>query len=76
MLSARVMADLEAAPTLQGYNSGLSAGGGDSDDEGVPVRLGPDAMTGDDHVEEIARIDEEMFNDGLGLAGASGLDWT
>lgn len=70
VLPARVMADLEASPTLQGYNSGLSAAApSDDDDDGVRVMLRPGAVPDGDEVPEIARVDEEMFNDGLGLAG-------
>ncbi|GBG00054.1 transaldolase [Raphidocelis subcapitata] len=69
VLSARVMADLEGSPTLQGYNSGFSATNS-ADDEGVPRGLSPDALSDDDEVPALGQVDEEMFKDGLGLAAS------
>ncbi|KAI8471274.1 MAG: hypothetical protein J3K34DRAFT_458401 [Monoraphidium minutum] len=69
VLSARVMAELEGSPTLQGYNSGFKATASVEDDEGVTRQLAPDAMTGDDEVAPLGAVTEAAFNEGLGLAG-------
>ena len=45
VLSARVMAALQAAPTLQGYNSGLAAGSS-VDEEGVERKLSAERAVG------------------------------
>ncbi|KIY99632.1 transaldolase [Monoraphidium neglectum] len=74
VLSARVMADLEASPTLQGYNSGLKATASADEDEGVPRALAPDTLGDDDDVAPLGAVTEEAFNDGLGLAGRELLD--
>ena len=58
-----------APPPPQGYNSGFTAANS-ADDEGVPPALSPDALTGDDEVPALGAVDEAMFNEGLGLAGA------
>lgn len=68
VLSARVMAELEASATLQGYNSGFSAADS-ADDDGIQRQLSPDALSDDDEISPLAAVDEGMFNEGLGLAG-------
>lgn len=55
-------------PPPQGYNSGLNATSS-FEDEGVNRQLSPDSLSDDDEVAPLGLVDEDMFNDGLGLAG-------
>lgn len=69
VLSARTMADLEASPTLQGYNSGFSATVSNDDNDGVARQLAPDVLSDEDAVPPLGQVDAAAFEEGLGLAG-------
>lgn len=72
VLPSSVMGELAAAPTLQGYNSGLSAAAGSRDDDdaadGVERALSPTSAAASE-LADLGPIDEARFNEGLGLAG-------
>jgi transaldolase len=79
VVPARVLAQLAEAPTVSGYNDGLSAASGAIDDDELPGGtenrpLTPALAKGDDEVEELPPLDEESFEDGLGMAGKALLD--
>eukprot|EP00878_Enallax_costatus_P009242 GHUV01009660.1.p2 GENE.GHUV01009660.1~~GHUV01009660.1.p2 ORF type:complete len:118 (+),score=50.94 GHUV01009660.1:665-1018(+) len=67
VLTAKVMAELEASPTLQGYNAGLSAAGPAYDDA-VERPLSPEAAKASDLADK-GPVTEEMFNEQLGPCG-------
>jgi len=67
VLSAKIISELESSPTLQGYNSGLSAAAADSE-EGLDRVLSPEGAKGS----EVAQVDDvtaATFKEELGLAG-------
>ncbi|KAF8072691.1 AL21 [Scenedesmus sp. PABB004] len=71
VLTAKVMSDLEASPTLAGYNSGLSAAGGADDDDdadGVSRPLSPSAAAAAD-MADVGAVSAERFEAELGPAG-------
>lgn len=80
VVPARVLSQLADAPTVSGYNDGLSAaaGPGADDDElagGVDdLPLTPALAAADDEIAELPPLDEEAFTDGLGMAGKALLD--
>lgn len=76
VVPAGVLAQLEAASTVSGYNDGLSAAGGPGDDERLPggasLRpLTPELAAADEAVEELPPLTEAAFEDGLGMAGGA-----
>lgn len=68
MLTSKVMSDLEASPTLQGYNSGFTAATASVDDDGIERMLSVAAAQGSD-VANRGAIDEATFKEQLGPAG-------
>jgi transaldolase len=67
VLTAKVMGDLEATPTLQGYNSGLSAAA-TSEEDGIERMLSPAAAAASD-LADMGPISESQFNEMLGPCG-------
>lgn len=67
VLTAKIMSELEATPTLQGYNTGLSAAGA-SEDDGIDRPLSAEAAAAAD-MEDKGAVDEARFNDELGPCG-------
>ncbi|WIA08686.1 hypothetical protein OEZ85_008111 [Tetradesmus obliquus] len=68
VLTAKVMGDLEATPTLQGYNSGLSAASA-SEEDGIERMLSPAAAAASD-LANMGAISEAQFNEMLGPCGS------
>lgn len=77
VLTAKVMADLESSPTLQGYNSGFTAATDSVEDDGIERMLSVQAAQASDITDKGA-VTEAMFNEQLGVAGSellkAGLD--
>lgn len=69
VLTAKVMSDLEAAPTLQGYNSGFTAAASSMDDDGIERKLSVAAAQKSD-LQDKGAVTEAMFNEQLGPAGS------
>lgn len=67
VLTAKVMSELEASPTLQGYNAGLSAAGPGYDDA-IERPLSPEAAKASE-MEDFGTVNEEEFNEKLGPCG-------
>ena len=65
VLSAKIISELAAAPTLQGYNSGLSAAA--SVDEGLERVLSPDTARARD-LPQVPDVTSEKFKEQLGVA--------
>lgn len=68
VLTSKVMADLEASPTLQGYNSGFTAATDSLEDDGIERMLSVQAAQASD-VADKGQISEAQFNEQLGPAG-------
>jgi transaldolase len=68
VLTAKVMSDLEATPTLQGYNSGLSAAA-TSEEDGIERMLSPAAAAAAE-LADMGPITEAQFNEMLGPCGS------
>jgi transaldolase len=66
VLGAKIISELESTPTLQGYNSGLSAAA--SEDEGLERVLSPDVASTSD-LPQVPDVTIETFKEQLGLAG-------
>lgn len=67
VLTAKVMSELESSPTLQGYNSGLSAAGA-ADEDGIERPLSPEAALSSD-MEDKGPVTQDSFKEQLGPAG-------
>lgn len=67
VLTAKVMSDLETTPTLQGYNSGLSAAA-TTEEDGIERMLSPAAAAASD-LADMGPISEAQFNEMLGPCG-------
>lgn len=74
VVGPRVIASLANASTMQGYNDGLRPGA--STDEGgiIPQLSTHGAKQVDFHPDETLEITNQLFQDGLGLAGLELLD--
>lgn len=68
VLTSKVMSDLEASPTLQGYNSGFTAATASVDDDGIERMLSVAASQASD-VANRGAITEATFKEQLGPAG-------
>ena len=53
VLTAKVLSDLEATPTLQGYNSGLSAAAAADEDDGIERKLSVAAAKASDMQDKV-----------------------
>lgn len=68
VLTSRVMSELEASPTLQGYNSGFTAATDSLEDDGIERMLSVQAAQASDLADK-GKISEAQFNEQLGPAG-------
>eukprot|EP00775_Hariotina_reticulata_P006335 gene6335-6569_t len=67
VLTAKVMADLENSPTLQGYNTGLTAAAS-VDEDGIERPLSQTAAKASD-MDDVGEVTEARFTEELGPCG-------
>lgn len=63
------MSDLDSSPTLQGYNSGLSAATASVEEDGIERKLSAKAAQASD-TPNMGPVSEGEFNEKLGAAGS------
>eukprot|EP00798_Chlamydomonas_sp_ICE-L_P021618 gene21618-28620_t len=74
ILPVSVMKDLEVVPTIAGYNDGLHPLAGSGVDDQTLRPLMSQDLAAATQMEKVGIIDEETFNDGIGMAGADLLE--